>query len=62
MVNFYMEKMQESIQNTFKDILSGNVSPRSIQTKLKENISNLTEQSTENINMNDTVNITNIFF
>ena len=47
MVNFYMEKIQESIQNTFKDILSGNVSPRSIQTKLKENISNLTELDLE---------------
>lgn len=57
MVNFYMNKLQESIQNTFKDILSGNVSPRSIQTNLKENISNLAQQ-TENINMNETVDIT----
>ena len=45
MINFYMEKLQESVRNTFKDILSGNISPRTIQTKLKENISNLTQQN-----------------
>ena len=45
MINFYMEKLQESVRNTFKDILSGNISPRTIQTKLKENISNLSQQN-----------------
>jgi hypothetical protein len=49
-----MEKMQESIKNTFKDILSGNISPRTIQTKLKENISNLTQQS---VPISNTMNI-----
>ena len=59
MDNFYMEKMQESITNSFKDMLSGNVSPRTIQTKLRENITNLTKQSTENSTgpMNSTINM-----
>lgn len=59
MDNFYMEKIQESIKNSFKDILSGNVSPRTIQTKLKENISNLTGEPVENIGipMDKTMNI-----
>jgi hypothetical protein len=49
-----MEKMQESMKNTFKDILSGNISPRTIQTKLKENISNLTQRG---VPINNAMNI-----
>lgn len=59
MNNFYMEKIQESIQNSFKEIFSGNVSPRTIQTRLKENIDKLTSETVENINIpvDNTVNI-----
>lgn len=59
MNNFYMEKIQESIQNSFKEIFSGNVSPRTIQTRLKENIDKLTSETIENINIpvDNTVNI-----
>lgn len=59
MNNFYMEKIQESIQNSFKEIFSGNVSPRTIQTRLKENIDKLTSETIENTNISvdDTVNI-----
>jgi len=54
-----MEKIQESIQNSFKEIFSGNVSPRTIQTRLKENIDKLTSETIENTNISvdDTVNI-----
>ena len=57
MINFYMEKLQESVRNTFKDILSGNISPRTIQTKLKENISNLSQRTRGNIPTNTSSNI-----
>ena len=58
MDNFYMEKLQASMKNSLESILSGNMSPRTLQTKLKENIGTFTQMNTQNGTINGTINET----